>query len=335
VNWSKHWRIGLLGVVVSAVAIYFVAHEVDLPQVAQKLTSARYIFLLPCVAFLLAGLVTRALRWRVLLSAGLPLNRAFSIMNVAYLVNGVLPLRIGELARAYLASRAEPPVPLLKSASTIIVERLLDLLAVVVMMALALTAGPVPQEWRAAALLTAPMALIGVFFLIALARWRDLAHRIVAWWMARLLFLQRFDLRTWLDHFLDGLMPLTQPNALLKALFWTAVSWGLSLIAGYILMFAFYPRGDWAATALYISAAAFAIALPAMPANIGPYEGSIVLALHVMGYGDPVDAAISFALVVHGVNLAVHATTGILGVIQEGVSLGQLSQGVQRVSNEV
>ena len=89
--------------------------------------GARYIYVLPTVVFLLLGLVTRAFRWQVLLSGDLPIGRTFSIMNVAYLVNGVLPLRIGEVARIYLATRATPPVPPMKTASTIIVERLLDL----------------------------------------------------------------------------------------------------------------------------------------------------------------------------------------------------------------
>ena len=38
-----------------------------------------------------------------------------------------------------------------------------------------------------------------------------------------------------------------------------------------------------------------------------------------------------FALVVHGVNLIMFAMVGIIGFIQEGISLGQLSQGVQEM----
>jgi hypothetical protein len=98
--------------------------------------------------FLLLGLVTRALRWQVLLNGSLVLHRAFSIMNVAYLVNGVLPLRLGEVARVYLTTRLPKPIPVLTTTSTIIVERLLDLLAVVMLMSLALATGNVPTELR-------------------------------------------------------------------------------------------------------------------------------------------------------------------------------------------
>jgi uncharacterized protein (TIRG00374 family) len=333
----KRWRIGLLGVAVSLLAIYFVLSQVDVPSLRAALAEARWAYLLPTVVFLLLGLLTRAARWRLLLSNGLPFRRTFSVMNVAYLVNGVLPLRIGEVARIYLATRAQPPVPPLKTASTIIVERLLDLLAVVLLLLLALAGGPLPEELRAAATVSAIAALSGFAGLVALAGRRGLVQGILrrimgvvpAWSADSGALAPR--LSRWLDHFWDGLQPLAQPGALVLALGWTAASWGFSAVAGYILMFTFYEQASLSATFLYIAAAAFAIAVPAMPANLGPYEASIIVALRAMGYGEPQTTSVAFAVLVHGINLAVHAGTGILGFVQEGISLEQLSRGVREM----
>lgn len=338
----KRWRVGILGAVVSLLAAAFIVSQMNIALLADALARARYVYLLPAAALLLVGLVARALRWRVLLNNGLPLLRAFNIMNVAYLVNGILPLRIGEVARVYLATQADPPVPVFQTASTIIVERLLDLLAVVLLLAGALAAGPVPDELRAAALVAGPAALIGFLVLVFLSWRRALALRLLAAVVGRgdkakngpgiVVSLQK--LSVWFTQFLDGLTPLAQPRALFRALGWTAVSWGLSVAAGYVLMFAFYDTASWATTGLYIAAAAFSIAVPAMPANLVAYEGSIVLALGATGYGQPPEVAIAFALVVHGINLAVHASTGAVGLIQEGITVGQLSQGVQRMRGQ-
>ena len=46
---------------------------------------------------------------------------------------------------------------------------------------------------------------------------------------------------------------------------------------------------------------------------------------------DPAGTAVAFGVMVHGINLAVHATTGVIGFIQEGISLEQLSRGVQEM----
>ncbi|MEZ4666829.1 MAG: lysylphosphatidylglycerol synthase transmembrane domain-containing protein [Anaerolineae bacterium] len=328
----KRFRIGLLGLVVSLLAIYFIAQQVDTQDFINALRQARYIYVLPTALFLLLGLVTRALRWRVLLSGGLPLKRAFSIMNVAYLVNGLLPLRIGEVARIYLATQAKPPVPYFKTASTIIVERLLDLLAIVIMTVLALGGADIPDALRVPAVTGGLSAVLGFAVLVVLARRRDVAANLLNRFIKDPALNQR--LSAWLEHFLDGLQPLTNSRLFAQAVGWTAISWGFSATAGYILMLTFYPQASWAVTLLYIAAAAFAIAVPAVPGNVGPYEGSIFLALTVLGYGEPSGTALAFAVLVHGINLVVHSATGVLGFVQEGISLEQLSRGMQNMRQQ-
>ena len=325
-------RYGLIGLIASLIAIIFITTQLNIDNFQSAWIDANYLYLFPTVIFLLLGLVARAIRWRILLSDALPLSRAFSILNVAYLINGFIPFRVGELARAYLASRSDPPVHIMKSMSTIIVERLLDLLAVVLMMAIALTAGPVPDWLRVAGFSSGTMALVGFIVLVFLSRQRDLTHRLLNWFSERFIFLERLQVKSLLDHFLDGLLPLAQTRTLVLALFWNVISWGLSVLAGYVLMFAFFDEASLATTCLYIAAAAFSIAVPAVPGNIGTYEAAILVALSAFGYAEPQSTAIAFALAVHAINVGVHALTGIVGFVQEGVTLDQLSQGVRKVT---
>ncbi|GAB4518375.1 MAG: hypothetical protein OHK0046_25930 [Anaerolineae bacterium] len=326
----KHWRIGLLGLFISLLAGYLISTQIDFAVLGDALRTARWAFVLLCMVLLFIGLIARALRWRLLLSNALPLRRTFHIMNVAYMVNNLLPLRIGEVARAYLATRAEPPVPVFTSVSTIVVERLLDLLAVVLLVLGALVAGPVPQEVRQAALFMGLLGVSGFVLMVFLSHQRSLAHRLMAVITARFPTLERLNI--WLDQFLDGLLPLANIGTLMGALLWTGLSWMFSVMAGYVLMYTFYDSASLAVTCLYIAAAAFAIAVPAVPGNLGTYEGSILLALNALGYGEPATVAVAFAVTVHVVNLAVHAVTGVLGFVEEGISLQQLQQGVREVT---
>jgi uncharacterized protein (TIRG00374 family) len=238
------------------------------------------------------------------------------------------------LASRDVPARYETGVPILKSASTIIVERLLDLLAVVLFIAMGLVAAhdTVPAELRATGGLMGIVAFAGFLALVFFASQRALAQRILAWFVQRIPLLQRVNLASWLNHFLDGLQPLTRPTSLMNALLWTAISWGLSFTYGYMLMLIFYPQGDVVATLLYIAAASFIVAVPAMPGNVGPYEGSIMIVMGALGHtaGPTGEAtALAFALVVHFVNLAGAAILGVIGFFAEGVSLRQISQGVR------
>lgn len=327
---SRRIKIGLIGLAASLLAIRFIVAQIDPQQFGSALAQAQYRYVLPCMLLLVMGLVTRAWRWRALLGGSVSWYRAFSMMNVAYLVNGILPLRLGELARIYLTSRLNPPIAPFYSASTILIERLLDLLAVVLLVAFALVSGPVPDVLRATGLASGVMALFGVGVLALLAGYRArVLGAIRGYWPA----FRDSRLDKWLEQFLDGLQALANGRVLLAALVWTAASWTLSVVAGYVLMFAFFPSGDWSATALYIAAAAFAIAVPAVPGNIGTYEASILLALGALGYEQGA-TTVAFAIMVHAVNVGVHVATGIVGFIQEGISLEQLSRGVRQIQRK-
>ena len=324
----------LLGVGVSLVAVYLIVSQMrdnDLGLIGEALRSARSPYVALSAVIIAAGLFARGARWRALLSGGLPFWRAFSINNVAYLINGLLPFRVGELARAYLATRANPPVPALKSLSTIVVERLLDVLAVLLIMLLALSQGPLPEELRAAALVLAPAALLGFLMLVLLSSRRGVVLRVFDGASARVSLLARLNAKTAVEHILDGLQPLAQPKALAQTLLLTAVSWMCSVASGYLLMLAFFPQADWGATLMFTAMASLAVAVPAVPGNLGTYELSILLALQAMGYGEPAALAGAFAVTVHAVNLIINAAMGVIGFIQEGISLQQLSQGVREM----
>ncbi len=332
---SRGWQIGLLGAAVSAAAVYAIVSQVDLALLGDALARARYGYLLPTLALLLIGQVTRAARWRALLNGGLSLGRSFRILNISYLINGVLPLRLGELARIFLATRSEPPVRAFTSASTIIVERLLDLLAVLGLLGAALALSPaLPAAYRTSAAVGVLTLAAGFGVLVALANRRAQAHRLLELAGRAAPARLRQRLAGWFDSFLDGLLPLARPAMLARVLFWTAISWGFSAAAGYILMFAFFDAASWSATFLYIAAAAFAIAVPAVPGNIGTYEWAVMLALSALGYGEPTSPAlVSFAVVVHGVNLALYAAFGAVGIVREGITLGQLAREVERMKH--
>lgn len=328
---SNQIKIGIVGTFVSLIALYFIATQLNLDLFWQAWQTANYWYVVPCMILLVIGLITRAFRWRILLNNELPFNRTFSIMNVAYLVNGVLPLRIGEVARVYLVSRTKQSIPIPTTTSTIVVERLLDLLAIVVMVLLALVLGTVPPEIRTASSIAAIVAVVGFVFLVILASKREKALALFVRILRIVPFFNRYTvIEDWVEQFLIGLIPLTKPRALFFAFTWTAISWAVSILAGFVLMFAFFEQGSLSATMLYIAAAAFAIALPAVPGNLGTYEASILLALTALGY-EQSSTAIAFAVMVHAVNVFVHASTGVIGFIQEGVSLSQLTQGVQQM----
>ena len=137
-RWRRVRLVG--GIAVSTVFLGVTLSRVDLPEVARSMASASAPLLIAVVIIVLFDLALRALRWQALVRGSKaaespsPFLLTAGYLSVGYLANSVLPARLGDVARAYLAGRAFA-MPTLVAFGTIVVERLLD---GTVMLALAL-----------------------------------------------------------------------------------------------------------------------------------------------------------------------------------------------------
>lgn len=321
----------IVGAAISVVMIGIVLAGVDLDRVRGALADARYEYLIPTFAVLVAANVTRAVRWRALLMSRLPFRHAFSILNVSYLFNGALPFRLGEVARIFLITQVDPPIPAFTALSTILVERLLDLLVVIAMLGVVLVFLPVPGFVTSAGVTLGIASLVGVIGLVVIARRPAWAFRLQALAERLFPFLIQVALHNVVQRLLDGLQSLTTWYGVFTALFWSIISWGLSVLGGYILMLAFFPQPTWVAVLFFIGLASLAVAVPYAPGAVGPFEAGVVLALGRTGFDQPEGAAVAFAILLHATNLAVFLVLGILGLLQEGVTLGQVTRGVRKL----
>ncbi|MBN2470140.1 MAG: flippase-like domain-containing protein, partial [Anaerolineae bacterium] len=167
----------VIGIVISLVVLGIVLAGVDLDRAREAFVQARYAYVLPAAAILALGMITRAIRWQGLLSGRLLLRHAFSILNVSYLFNSALPFRLGEVVRIFLANRVQPenrllaPVPVFTALSTIVVERLLDMLMVLGILGAALALLDVPGYVVSGGVVLGLAAGLGMIVLVLLARW--------------------------------------------------------------------------------------------------------------------------------------------------------------------
>lgn len=322
----------VMGLVVSVVALVYLFRR-DISGVQDELAGANYWFVIPCYAVSVFGLWLRSLRWRVLLDDRINARHSFHILNVSYFINGVLPLRVGEVVRAVMAARIEPPVQVLTSLSTIVVERLLDTLAVFALIGLTLLVLPVGLEIGFIGAVLGVGTVIGVIVLAAFAARPAWAHGLLRLVARVILPLRGERLHTWLDHFLDGIKPLASPRKTLLAVWWTSAAWGVSVVAGYVLLFAVFDDPTWSGSMAFVALASFAIAVPAVPGNLGPFEAAVVFALASTDIvAEPTDApAVAFALLLHAVNLVTYISMGLVGLWAEDVRLGEITQAARRL----
>jgi uncharacterized protein (TIRG00374 family) len=264
----------------------------------------------------------RGYRWHGLLDFKMGFVPTTHVLNIGFMLN-LLPLRAGEVARSLLATRSG--VPLMTAATSVVVERMLDTLLVVVALVIALTQLP-----DAPPAITTPATLFGVavvaafIVLIFFARYPGVGHRTLALVERVLPLLKRLRLARLLDHVLDGLKPLTHGRSAVHAIVWTLISWGISFGTLFSLTQALNITGVnlILLTTLGLTLASFSIAVPVSIASIGPFQAAMLVAGQAVGLTDAV--ALSLGFLFHGINIFGYALWGIVGMLSLGVSLSDV-----------
>lgn len=324
---SRQILILLASIVVSAALLLVILRDIPIDGVLNSIGAADPGLLLLAFGLVAASLLLRGIRWSVLLDRRIPIAQATHMVNVMFLGNQ-LPLRLGEVARSVLATRNR--VPLGTSAGSIVVERLIDTLIVVLMIAASVGGSP---DVSARATQFGFLALTGFLVLLLFARYPQLAHRILDGLLRLLPILERLPLRALLNDLLAGLRPLTHLRALLSVVFWTVLAWGVSLVGYYCLHLALGIETDYLRSVpLGVSLAALALALPVSIAGLGPFEGAIVVSGNIVGM-DPL-ASVSLGFLFHGVSVLSYAIWGTIGLLALGVSPTSAFRAASRVKDE-
>ena len=98
--------------------------------------KANYLVIIPGILAYFLGVCFRTLRWQVLLSGidEIKIRTLFPIVVIGCMANNILPFRLGELIRGYYLKNKKG-IPTATALSTIFVERIMDGLALILILA--------------------------------------------------------------------------------------------------------------------------------------------------------------------------------------------------------
>lgn len=306
---------------VSALFLWLALRDVPHEEILESIAQADLGWIIISLIFVTGSLWTRAVRWSGLVDGKISITQAFHMLNIAMLLNQ-LPFRAGEVARSILATRSG--VSFVTAATSIVVERLLDVLLVVIWLSLALTQLPdVPPEMSSAALLFGVAGVVALVLLVVFARRPQLARDLLAFFERLLPFLKRLPLSRLLESVLDGISPLARWRSAAHAIGWTVISWTVSLGTFYTLALALgVDTQIFLVTVLSVTLASFAIAIPVSVAAIGPFESAVRISGEAVGLSAALSLSLGFLF--HGITILGYAIWGTISLLALGVSLGEI-----------
>ncbi len=303
----------VVGIGVSIVAFVVVFGSVDTRTTADVVAHASPAWLLVAAAFLLIDLVVRAARWRGLLAPirDVPFRATFAYLLVGYLANNVLPVRLGELVRCHYLGDREG-LSRATALGTVVVERVVDIVVVVAIAAVAILVLSVRGIVASAVLVG---LAIGLLLIIALAL-GIAAHRLPgAERIARAA--ERWprvgQLATRLR---EGLAVAGQPRTLFAALGLTVVAWAATLLAFAAAGQSIGVQLTIGQASLLASGVALASAIPSGPASLGTFELAAVRIGQALGLASA--PAFAIGLLVHATILVITTIGGIVALVRLG-----------------
>jgi uncharacterized protein (TIRG00374 family) len=313
-------------IAVTVLAGWFAVRDVDFGEVGAAMAKAKLGWLIiPSFLAYVWTLYLRALRWKHL-AAGvceMSTSAAYRATAVGGLVNNVLPLRIGELARAwFLAREIRAPAPPLFG--TIILERVFDLVVLVAVAAVVIGS---QVELRILGLV-AVLPMVGI---LALRRWPEallgFAHGVLGAVLPSR-FAERVE--ALLRGLADGLSGMRSPRDLAWTVFYSFLLWGVaSVIPFWSAMYALGidtggPVESVRAAFTVMVWVAAAAAIPAAPGLFGTYQAAAKMALIPLGAS--VDVALATGILCHLVFwlsfivLGLAALRGGVGQVREAIA---------------
>jgi uncharacterized protein (TIRG00374 family) len=317
--------IGLLG--------YFLRNA-DMAGVWAETKHADPLLLLLGISTTGAAYVLRAYRWQYLLAPIGPtrFSTAFETTVIGFAASFLLPARAGEVLRPYLLARREQ-LPATAAFATIILERVLDLLTVLLLFGVfvvwvrpgSLAGDPslfARVKTGGALAGAASVAGLAVFFALAghperLGRAALQVERVLP---ARLALL----VAKFVETFAQGLGVMRQPARLVVSLVLSLPLW-LSIAAGiWLASLAFHMTFSYLGSFLVMTLLVVGVAMPT-PGAVGGFHTMYKFAVTTF-FGVPNDRAVGAAIVLHAASFVPVTLLGLAFMAREGLSFGRMRE---------
>jgi len=314
----------LIGLVISLVFVFLAFRDVNFQEMSDALAAANYLWLLPAFLLMLISHFVRAYRWRYFLEPmkdGVKFSPMFSALMIGYAANNIFPLRLGEFLRAYAIGKSQK-ISKSSAFATIIVERLIDILALLLLLGSTILFYPLPEIIEKSGYVILAITVGAIIFMVFLMEKSAATIGL----LAKLLPARVFEkVERIARSFLQGFQALRKSEHYLKVSIFSILVWLLYAGTVYVSFFAFDLPQDYqlnvAAGLVVLVTVSIGIMIPSSPGFVGTYHWFCMQSLAL--YGVPHSKALSFAVISHALNTLPFTVIGLLYFWKENLHLSE------------
>ncbi len=311
-----------LPLVITAVAVWLVLRQInfqDLGNALQQITVPSFLLL---ILLYTLGSVFRAVACWIILGGRVNFMSTFWGMSLGYLLNNIMPLRLGEFGRAaFISENEKGKIGFFEVLAAVVAERLLDLLVGFSFLIVCLLFMVKDESLKQLAMVGTVVLVIAIAFIFYATKNRD---KVISWLhgiFPNSKFMQEKIVPA-IEKLLNGFQFFVKPGRFVLSFAILAFSWTFSMVEYGLLQNIMLPTSEWWWPVLVIPTSAFANALPAAPAGLGVYEAGAVGAYALVGVAKA--PALAMALITHAVQIIIPSLLGLVALMLSSQSLSGL-----------
>lgn len=314
----------IIGLVLSVAGLYLAFRKLDPSELMDILAQANGWWILVGAALLVFAVWLRAVRWGILMRSirSMRLTPLFSATMIGYFGNGVFPLRLGELLRAYAIHKEEESISTASAFGTIVVERFLDLGGLLMLTIVVFSQYPVPSWLRCAGIILAVIVVGGALLFWGLS----FSHRD---WLDRMkrhaLFQNRMGVKIYylVHSFTQGLVVLRESSRIGVLAFYTALLWLFYMVVTKASALALGIPLSWIEVGVILVATTMVISIPSAPGFVGTYHAAAVLIMQEL-FGKSEIESQAYSILNHAVGFVPLVAIGFAFLLRSSVRLGEI-----------
>ena len=342
----------LLSIVVSGVALYLAFLNVPISELVSYLLSINAFWIFPAVFVVLISFALRALRWKIILDSTRKIGfwRTYHPMMIGFMINCILPGRVGEVARPVIIRKKEG-IPFTAGLATVATERVFDAALLIVFFAIVLAFVDIDPSISikfgqytlnrdtltsiGTGMFRLCIAGIAGIVFISIDATRNMLTALIERSPGLLFFIKkkrremvkdtacRFIINI-INNFADGFSMVKSPLKLAACTGLSVIIWFLAAVSYYLM-----AMGCPGLEISFIELSAvmiivcFFIALPSVPGFWGIWEAGGVFAMTLFGVS--AREAAGFTLVNHAVQMFPVIIAGLYSAILTGVKIRQFA----------
>jgi glycosyltransferase 2 family protein len=305
----------LVSILLAFFFLYLALRNLDWQIFFNTIKNAQYVYL-PLV-FLWGSIsyLFRALRLRIPLASEkyMPVSNVFWANMAGYLGNNILPARAGELVRAaYLARQNKISSSFALAVG--LLERLMDLIALIVLGSFALSSiGVVSSVFQNALRIVSFLGLFGLVAVFVLPSFGHLAGRLIMGFPA-LGETSKLKLNILLQQFLGGLKSLHGFTRIVQFVSITGLIWMIDAFGTVLLAYILKIPLLFQQAFVLLAALGLSSAIPSTPGYVGVYQFVAVTTLAPFGVSQA--DALAYILVSQVINFLVIGFWGLISLWQ-------------------